>query len=128
MPWLEPDVNDHLESLASDGIEAVVVVPVGFVSDHLEVAFDLDVEAAATAQRLGLAFARAATVGTDARFVAMIRELVLERLEGVPPRALGTRGPSWDACASDCCLAPGQDAKPTVAEATARGRAPGATR
>lgn len=115
--WLEPDVNDHLEALAAAGTEAVVVVPVGFVSDHLEVAYDLDVEAADTARRLGMAFARAATAATDARFVAMMRELVLERLEGAQRRALGTRGPNWDACPLDCCLTPGQPSKPTVADA-----------
>ena len=106
VPWLEPDVNDHLASLADKGVGGVVVSPVGFVSDHVEVLWDLDEEAAQTAERLGLAYARAATVGTDPRFVAMVRELVLERMEGAPRRALGPMGPSHDVCPLGCCPAP----------------------
>ena len=68
-PWLEPDVNDHLEALAESGTRAVVMVPVGFVSDHMEVIYDLDTEAMQTAERLGLAATRAATPGVDPRFV-----------------------------------------------------------
>jgi protoporphyrin/coproporphyrin ferrochelatase len=117
VPWLEPDVNDHLEALAGAGCPAVVVVPIGFVSDHMEVIYDLDVEAAATAERLGLPFVRAGTVGIDRRFVAGLAELVRERHEGAPARALGTRGPNWDACPVDCCLTPGREAPPTVASA-----------
>ena len=79
-PWLEPDINDHLRELAKSGTEAVVVIPVGFVSDHMEVRHDLDVEASQSADALGLAFARAATPGTQPRFAAMITELVRERL------------------------------------------------
>lgn len=103
VPWLEPDVNDQLAELASAGTKAVVVVPIGFVSDHMEVAYDLDTEAAEAAAKLGLAFARSATVGTDPRFVAMVRELVLERMGEVPPRALGTFGPAHDVCPDGCC-------------------------
>jgi ferrochelatase len=106
VPWLEPDINDRLETLASEGVRAVVVSPVGFVSDHVEVLWDLDVEAAQTAEKLGLAFARAATVGTDPRFVTMVRELITERLDPAAPRAaLGEMGPSWDVCPG-CCPAP----------------------
>ncbi len=79
-PWLEPDINDHLGALAKSGTEAVVVIPVGFVSDHMEVRHDLDIEASQSADALGLAFARAATPGTQPRFAAMITELVRERL------------------------------------------------
>src|SRR5580692_11691200 len=79
-PWLEPDIRDHLGELSKSGVKAVVVVPVGFVSDHMEVRHDLDVEAAETAGSLGLAFARAATPGRHPRFVSMISELVRERL------------------------------------------------
>ena len=122
VPWLEPDVNDHLEALHERGVPGVVVVPVGFISDHMEVIYDLDVEAEETAGRLGLPFARAGTVGIDPRFVAMIRELVLERLEDAPKRAFGTRGPNWDACPVDCCFTPGQDAKDVVASAPSRPR------
>jgi ferrochelatase len=106
VPWLEPDINDHLAALASDGVGAVVVSPIGFVSDHVEVLWDLDEEAAATAAKLGLGYARAATVGTDPRFVAMVRELVDERRSGAPARALGPMGPSHDVCPFDCCPAP----------------------
>jgi protoporphyrin/coproporphyrin ferrochelatase len=120
VPWLEPDVNDHLESLHEEGVEAVVVVPVGFISDHMEVIYDLDVEAKETAERLGLHFARAGTVGIDDRFVRMIRSLLLERAADGPREALGLRGPNWDACPMDCCFTPGQTEHPTVASAPAR--------
>lgn len=91
VPWLEPDVNDHLEKLAASGASAVVVSPIGFVSDHLEVIWDLDNEAAETAARLGLDFARAGTPGTDDRFVTMVRELVTECLDTTAvQRSLGT--------------------------------------
>jgi len=94
-PWLEPDVCDHLEELAKSGTKAVVVIPAGFVSDHMEVRHDLDVEAAQRAESLGLAFARAATPGTHPRFAAMVTELVRERL-ALPD---GT-------CPADCCRYP----------------------
>ncbi|HET9187948.1 MAG TPA: ferrochelatase [Acidothermaceae bacterium] len=102
-PWLEPDICDRLDELAKDGARAVVVVPIGFVSDHMEVVYDLDTEAAAKAGELGLAFARSATVGTDPRFVAMIRELVLERMGESEKRALGDLGPAHDVCPAHCC-------------------------
>ncbi|MFY1671946.1 ferrochelatase [Plantactinospora sp. WMMB334] len=105
VPWLEPDVNDHLRALPAEGVTSVVVSPIGFVSDHLEVVWDLDTEAAATAKQLGLDFVRAATPGTDPRFVAMVRELVTERLNPVdtaPRRRLGTL-PAWDTCPAGCC-------------------------
>jgi ferrochelatase len=110
-PWLEPDVNDHLEALAAAGAAAAVLVPIGFVSDHMEVRYDLDTEALATAERLALPCVRAATVGTDARFVAAVRELVLERAaaaRGEQPvrRALGALGPSHDVCPAGCCPNP----------------------
>ncbi|MFT4289451.1 ferrochelatase [Nocardioides sp.] len=108
IPWLEPDVNDRLEEIAKDGVPAVVLVPVGFVSDHMEVVYDLDTEALATAERLGLPASRAATPGDDARFVAAARELLLERAaaergEPVDRPALGTTGPLWDVCPAGCC-------------------------
>jgi ferrochelatase len=96
-PWLEPDVRDHLGELAKSGVQAVVVVPVGFVSDHMEVRHDLDVEAAETADSLGLAFARAATPGRHPRFVSMITELVQERL---------ARPDEDQSCPADCCRYP----------------------
>ena len=103
VPWLGPDVADCLAELAQGGSRAVVLVPVGFTSDHMEVVFDLDVEAAEAADRLGLPLARAATPGTDPRFVAMITELVTERLDGAPPRALGDLGPALGTCGTGCC-------------------------
>jgi ferrochelatase len=108
-PWLDPDINDLLGDLAAAGARAVVVVPVGFVSDHMEVKFDLDVEAAQTAERLGLAFARAATPGTDSRFVSMITDLVCERAadpastQAARAIALGMLGPGPDSCPAGCC-------------------------
>jgi len=107
VPWLEPDVNDHLEELAGRGVPGVVVSPVGFVSDHVEVLWDLDAEAAETAEKLGLPYARAATVGVDPRFVAMVGELVAERTAGAAKLALGPDGPSHDVCPPGCCPARG---------------------
>jgi len=105
VPWLEPDVNDHLRVLAKDGVPAVVVVPAGFVSDHMEVVHDLDVEAAETAASLGLAFARAAAPGSSQRFARMVCELVAERTgsPGAPPLALGGFGPAAGDCPADRC-------------------------
>ncbi|AGL15759.1 ferrochelatase [Actinoplanes sp. N902-109] len=105
VPWLEPDINDHLKDLAAKGVTDVVVSPIGFVSDHLEVIWDLDNEAKETAAELGLGYARAGTPGTDPRFVTMIRELVQERTEGVNREKLGTL-PVWDVCPVDCCPPP----------------------
>jgi ferrochelatase len=104
-PWLEPDVSDCLTELASAGAPAVVLVPAGFVSDHMEVIYDLDVEAAQTAGRLGLPLARAATPGTSPGFVTMITELVRERCGGPPRPALGTLAALPDICQNGCCPA-----------------------
>ncbi|WP_068925106.1 ferrochelatase [Planobispora rosea] len=92
VPWLEPDVCDHLEELSGQGVPAVVLVPIGFVSDHMEVVYDLDVEAKDLAARLGLPLTRAATAGTHPRFVAMVGELLAE--------------PEPVACGLTCCPAP----------------------
>jgi ferrochelatase len=113
VPWLEPDVCDHLEALAKRRVRDVVLVPIGFVSDHLEIAFDLDVEARQIARDHSIGFVRAATVGTHPRFVAMIRELILERTSGTSDRAtMGSLGPSHDVCALDCCSFPGMKPSP----------------
>jgi ferrochelatase len=105
-PWLEPDVGDFIEAEHKKSpIRDVVVVPIGFISDHLEVVFDLDTELRRRCEELGINMVRAATVGTHPRFVRMIRELIEERMVDSRSRlALGTFGPSRDVCADDCCL------------------------
>lgn len=106
-PWLEPDVNDELRTLAAAGMRDVVIVPIGFVSDHMEVMYDLDDEAARTCKELNVNMVRAGTVGTHPRFVRMIRELIEERISGSAEKpALGTFGPSHDVCPVGCCPAP----------------------
>jgi protoporphyrin/coproporphyrin ferrochelatase len=110
-PWLEPDVNDHLEGLHEQGAPAVVMVPIGFVSDHMEVVYDLDTEAMATAEKLGLPAARAATAGLDPRFVSAVRDLLLERAavergEEVVRASVGSLPACWDRCAIGCCPNP----------------------
>lgn len=112
VPWLEPDINDHLESLNGDGVDSVVVIPIGFISDHMEVMFDLDTEAMATAERLGMTLVRASTVGTDHRFIEAIIELVEERRSNGPVRALGTLDVRPDVCAPGCCPAPSRPGIP----------------
>jgi len=111
VPWLEPDINEHLTALAEKEVPAVVAVPVGFVSDHMEVVYDLDTEAAATAESLHLPFVRAATAGIDPRFVATVRDLLLERAaaergEDVARAYVGTLGACADLCAVGCCPNP----------------------
>jgi ferrochelatase len=106
--WLEPDINDHLRELAADGVTSVVVVPIGFVSDHMEVVFDLDTEAADTASELGMTFARVPTPGVHPEFVRMVRDLLLERAaadrgEDPPRTVVGACAPNPDLCAQDCC-------------------------
>lgn len=105
-PWLEPDICDFLRDTASGhSVRDVVVVPIGFISDHLEVLYDLDTEARRVAGELGVNLVRAATVGAHPRFISMIRELIEERMSNAPNRlALGKLGPSHDVCPDDCCL------------------------
>jgi ferrochelatase len=107
-PWLEPDVLDHLREVkANHRASAVVLAPISFVSDHMEVLYDLDVEARQVCDSLGLPMTRAKTVGVHPKFVAMIRELILERVSsGSERRALGLLGPRADVCAENCCPAP----------------------
>lgn len=104
-PWLEPDILVDLTRLREEGIEDVVIAPVGFISDHMEVLYDLDTEARKHCEEIGLNMVRAATVGAHPAFVRMIRELIVERLEpGTPRRYLGEQGPNHDLCPADCCL------------------------
>ena len=106
IPWLEPDVNDHLAVLAADGVTEVTVVPLGFISDHMEVKFDLDVQAAETAADLGITLRRAPTVGTHPAFVTGLRRLVEEQTAGAPVLWVGEAGPWPDPCPAGHCLAP----------------------
>jgi ferrochelatase len=106
VPWLEPDIKDHLKDLAARDVRAVVVTPSGFVSDHIEVRWDLDEDARATAAALGLKYSRAATVGTHPAFVAAIRELIEEQVSGAEPRSLGVLGLSGGDCPAGCCPTP----------------------
>lgn len=104
-PWLEPDINDHLRALASSGVRDVILSPVGFLSDHMEVLFDLDTEARALAGELDINLVRAGTVGVHADFINMICELVIERqTPETPRRSLGSMGPAADICADTCCV------------------------
>ncbi|MDA1050024.1 MAG: ferrochelatase [Planctomycetota bacterium] len=103
--WLEPDVCDYLTELHKSGEATdVVVSPIGFISDHLEVLFDLDTQAQNLCGQLGLNMIRAATVGTHPRFIRMIRELIDERTGDTPKACLGKFGPNHDDCPEDCCL------------------------
>lgn len=105
IPWLEPDINQHLRQLHEQGLSDVVIAPIGFISDHLEVMYDLDSEAMDTAAEIGLNVVRAATVGTHPAFIAMIADLIHERMTAAPNRiALGERGASHDVCPAMCCL------------------------
>jgi ferrochelatase len=103
-PWLGPDICDYLREIKATGVNDVIVAPIGFVSDHMEVIYDLDVEARKVANEIGLHMVRAATAGIHPAFVKMIRELIIERTEGAKPRGLGTRGPRPTECPVDCCL------------------------
>jgi protoporphyrin/coproporphyrin ferrochelatase len=120
-PWLEPDINDHLRHLAGRGVPAVVVVPIGFVSDHMEVIFDLDTEAAATAEEGGLAFARAGTAGDHPAFVSGLVDLMVERAAAArgeePTRpVLGSAAVGWYECRADCCPNMREPGRPTLCQ------------
>jgi protoporphyrin/coproporphyrin ferrochelatase len=102
-PWLEPDVSDALRELHAGGVRDVVIAPIGFLSDHIEILWDLDVEARGVCNQLGINMIRVQTVGSHPLFVRMIRELIAERVEGAPRRSLGGFGPGHDVCPIDCC-------------------------
>jgi ferrochelatase len=108
-PWLEPDILDHLRALKDQSVSQVVVAPIGFLSDHIEVLYDLDDEAFTLSKELGLKMVRAGTVGTHPKFVAMIVDLIAERLAtesgaNYERRAIGTLAANHDLCPVDCCL------------------------
>src|SRR3984957_19409604 len=111
-PWLEPDIGDVLREM--DRGADVVVVPIGFVSDHMEVIYDLDTEAQDIARERGVNLMRAATVGVHPKFLRMIRELIEERFGLCQPRAIGQYPPSHDVCAPGCCPAPAPRGARTV--------------
>jgi ferrochelatase len=120
-PWLDPDINDAMEALPGLGRRAVVIVPIGFVSDHMEVLWDLDNEATDTAKRLGLVSVRVATPGTHDRYVAGLVDLVLERVNGTPVEerpAETDLGPWFDVCRPGCCENARLGFKPAVAGLT----------
>lgn len=119
-PWLGPDICDYIRQLHARGeVNEIVIAPIGFPSDHMEVIYDLDAEAYALCRELGVNLIRAATVGVHPAFVSMIRELVLERTSGQERRALGTLGPGCDFCEPGCCIA---NRIPGALERTASGR------
>ena len=105
-PWLEPDLGGRLAELRrDDDVRDVVIVPIGFLAENMETVYDLDIQIARVCDQLGVNMLRAGTIGAHQRFVSMIRELVVERIEASPTRlALGTHGPSHDVCPADCCL------------------------
>jgi len=103
VPWLEPDILDHLRALPARGVRDVIVVPIGFLCDHVEVIWDLDHEAAGVARDLGLGFHRGATVGSHPEMVATIVELVQECMGRKPRSSLSARGPAPLQCAPSCC-------------------------
>ena len=113
-PWLEPDILAYLREVkASNLASAVVLAPISFVSDHMEVLYDLDIEAQQLCDSLQLPMVRAKTVGVHPKFIAMIRELIVERTTpGAERRALGSLGPRPDACAEDCCPPPQRPGRP----------------
>jgi protoporphyrin/coproporphyrin ferrochelatase len=120
-PWLEPDILDYLREVKARNLaSAAVIVPISFISDHMEVLYDLDIEARHLCESLSLPMVRAKTVGVHPKFIAMIRELILERTSGAEQRALGSFGPRADVCAEDCCPAPQRPAhaqeRPNVLE------------
>jgi ferrochelatase len=112
-PWLEPDILDYLREVKQRNLaSAVVIAPISFISDHMEVLYDLDIEAKQLCESLALPTARAKTVGVHPKFIAMIRDLILERTENQERRALGSLGPRHDICEENCCPAPQRPVRP----------------
>ena len=114
-PWLEPDVCDRINELKEEGnVNDIVMHPVGFVSDHMEVLFDLDTEAKELCDELGINMVRSKSVGVHPDFVSMVRELILERSEGTEKLAIGNMPANHDVCPKDCCLyTPTRPRRPT---------------
>jgi ferrochelatase len=120
--WLEPDIGDRLRAAHAAGVRDVVVAPIGFLSDHMEILFDLDTEAKELAEQLGIHLVRAGTVGTHPEFITMLRELIEERMTtGSPRPSLGTLGPRADECPAGCCPAGQRPAAPAAAPSSSQG-------
>jgi ferrochelatase len=116
-PWLEPDILDYLHEVKEKNLaSSVVIAPISFISDHMEVLYDLDIEAQQLCDSLGLPMARAKTVGVHPRFINGIRELILERTENAERLALGSLGPRADVCEEGCCPAPQRPMRPQTAQ------------
>ncbi|HTV25759.1 MAG TPA: ferrochelatase, partial [Polyangiaceae bacterium] len=124
VPWLEPDILDHLRALHAQGVPGVVIAPIGFLSDHVEVLYDLDEEARELCHELALPMARAATVGTHPAFVRMIVDLVIERLRSLPLQSVGPLPPCPHVCAPGCCPRPERPAAAAPAGTRPAGSAP----
>ncbi|ODA90967.1 ferrochelatase [Leifsonia xyli subsp. xyli] len=121
MPWLEPDINDRIAELPELGVKAIIIVPLGFVSDHMEVLWDLDTEAMESSEENGLLAVRVPTPGTHAKYVKGLVDLVLERRDGLPVAqrpSLTTLGPWYDVCRPGCCENVRLGFKPAVAGLT----------
>ncbi len=122
-PWLEPDILDHLKNLHGRGIRNVLVAPLGFISDHLEVLFDLDTEAQELAQKLDMKMVRAGTVGTHPVFIGMLRQIIAERLlPNEPKLAMGLYPANHDVCPQDCCPAPQRAGRPPASASPSASR------
>jgi ferrochelatase len=117
-PWLEPDIGDVLRGMEPG--QDVVVAPIGFISDHMEVLYDLDTEARAISEDRNLRMVRAATVGVHPKFLGMIRELVRERTGECEARAIGRYGPHQDVCRDDCCPAPARRPSSAASDSSPR--------
>ena len=117
-PWLEPDILDYLRDVkAKELASAVVIAPISFISDHMEVLYDLDIEARQLCDSLAMPMVRAKTVGVHPKFVGMVRELILERTSAAERRALGSLGPRPDVCEENCCPASQRPVRPQTAQA-----------
>jgi len=117
-PWLEPDIGEALRKIEAG--QTVVVVPIGFISDHMEVLYDLDTEAQAICAGISVSMVRAATVGVHPKFIGMIRELIRERMGECVARSIGNFGPNQNVCSADCCPAPARRPSSAVSDSSPR--------
>ena len=113
-PWLEPDICDYIRDLHASGRNAMVICPIGFLSDHMEVMYDLDDEARKLCDELGMTMQRAATPGSHPTFIQMIRKLIQERTNNAQRECIGNFGPNHDVCPDDCCPRPRRPGRPNA--------------